>query len=72
MTKWSYWSGMIKVEDIAFVRFRAPDLGEMRRFLDDFGLESEIQDGTLYARGAGPAPFPVSYTHLTLPTIYSV
>ena len=54
---------MIKVEDIAFVRFRAPDLGEMRRFLDDFGLESEVQDGTLYARGAGPAPF----LHVTEP-----
>ena len=54
---------MIKIEDIAFVRFRAPDLGEMRRFLEDFGLESELHDGALYARGAGPAPF----LHVTEP-----
>lgn len=48
---------LVKVEDIAFVRFRAPDLAEMGRFLTDFGLVPQLQDGVLYARGAGPAPF---------------
>eukprot|EP00969_Alexandrium_andersonii_P046921 2058724-Alexandrium_andersonii.AAC.1 len=33
----------------------------------------ERQDRQLPARGAGPhGPWPVSYTHLTLPTICSV
>ncbi len=48
---------IIKVEDIAFVRFRAPDLGEMRAFLTDFGLRCFEEDGRLYARGADGAPF---------------
>mgnify|MGYP003627933180 CR=1 FL=1 len=48
----------IKIEDIAHVRFRAPDLGEMRTFLEEFGLKPELSDeGILYARGSGPAPF---------------
>lgn len=48
----------IKVEDIAHVRFRAPELNEMRKFLDEFGLKTELSDdGILYARGSGPAPF---------------
>ena len=29
---------MIKVKDVAYVRFRAPDLDQMERFLLDFGL----------------------------------
>ena len=29
---------MIKVEDIAYVRFSAPDLDRMERFVRDFGL----------------------------------
>jgi catechol 2,3-dioxygenase-like lactoylglutathione lyase family enzyme len=48
---------LIKVEDIAFVRFRAPDLPGMQAFLEDFGLATELRDGTLYGRGAGPVPF---------------
>lgn len=48
---------LIKVEDIAFVRFRAPDLAEMAGFLADFGLVAEPAGAALYARGAGPAPF---------------
>ena len=48
---------VIKAEDIAFVRFRAPDLGRMRTFLEDFGLSVQAQDGRLFARGAGPDPF---------------
>jgi len=54
---------LIKVEDIAHVRFRAPDLAEMARFLEDFGLVPEPAGGVLYARGAGPAPF----LHVTEP-----
>jgi catechol 2,3-dioxygenase-like lactoylglutathione lyase family enzyme len=47
----------IKIEDVAFVRFRAPDLGAMRAFLEDFGLT--IVDETerrLVARGSSNAP----------------
>lgn len=47
----------IKIEDVAFVRFRAPDLTRMRGFLDDFGLTvTEAADSRLIARGSGPAP----------------
>ena len=47
----------IKIEDVAFVRFRAPDLGEMRAFLGDFGLVvvEETKD-RLAARGSGASP----------------
>ena len=42
----------IKVNDIAFVRFRAPDLDVMEAFLVDFGLlPAERTDDTLYMRG---------------------
>jgi catechol 2,3-dioxygenase-like lactoylglutathione lyase family enzyme len=47
----------IKIEDVAFVRFRAPDLQAMRSFLEDFGLTaSEATDRRLVMRGAGPGP----------------
>jgi catechol 2,3-dioxygenase-like lactoylglutathione lyase family enzyme len=49
---------VIKIEDIAHVRFRAPDLGKMEQFLADFGLvRSGGDDGRLFVRGAGSAPF---------------
>ncbi len=48
---------VIKVEDIAHVRFAAPDLGQMRAFLEDFGLECFEQGGKLYGRGSDGAPF---------------
>ena len=48
---------VIKVEDIAFVRFQAPDLGEMQTFLEEFGLNCFKENGTLYARGTDGAPF---------------
>jgi catechol 2,3-dioxygenase-like lactoylglutathione lyase family enzyme len=48
---------ILKVEDIAFVRFRAPDLAEMRAFLEDFGLSCFEDDGRLYGRGTNGAPF---------------
>ena len=49
---------IIKIADIAHVRFTAPDLAEMQTFLTEFGLSAALwDDGALYARGAGPAPF---------------
>lgn len=48
---------IIKIEDVAHVRFRAPDLGQMRAFIEDFGLAVvEVGDARLTARGAGPVP----------------
>ena len=48
----------VKVEDIAYVRFAAPDLDAMRAFLVDFGLtEVARSKGVLFMRGQGPAPF---------------
>jgi catechol 2,3-dioxygenase-like lactoylglutathione lyase family enzyme len=49
---------IIKVEDIAHVRFRAPDLDAMEAFLVDFGMTRAARtDDTLYMRGFGTAPF---------------
>lgn len=47
----------IKIEDIAFVRFRAPDLRQMRTFLEEFGLIVTESQERLFARGAGGDPF---------------
>lgn len=47
----------IKIEDIAYVRFRAPDLTAMQAFLEDFGFSVAPHGGRLFARGTGPAPF---------------
>lgn len=53
---------MIKVDDIAFVRFNAPDLDAMEKFLVDFGLaRAHRDDTTLYMRGADGDP----YLHVT-------
>lgn len=47
----------IRIEDVAFVRFRAPDLDAMADFLADFGLRAaERTADRLVARGAGPSP----------------
>lgn len=54
---------VIKVEDIAHVRFAAPDLAKMRSFLEDFGLDCFAQDGRLYGRGKDGRPF----VHVTEP-----
>lgn len=52
----------IKIEDVAFVRFRAPDLAQMRAFLEEFGLVIvEAGESRLVARGSGSAPV----THIT-------
>lgn len=53
---------MIKVRDIAFVRFGAPDLDSMEQFLHDFGLvTAERNDSVIFARGTDPSP----YVHVT-------
>lgn len=55
---------IIKIEDIAFVRFAAPDLREMRSFLTQFGLACfDGQDDRLYAKGCDGAPFVHSTEH---------
>jgi catechol 2,3-dioxygenase-like lactoylglutathione lyase family enzyme len=53
-----------KAYDVAFVRFRAPDLDKMRAFLLDFGMVdavSEQSSDVIYMRGTGTAP----YVHVT-------
>jgi len=53
---------MIKVQDIAYVRFTAPDFDEMQRFAADFGLVlTANENNTLYHRGSDPSP----YIHVT-------
>jgi catechol 2,3-dioxygenase-like lactoylglutathione lyase family enzyme len=53
----------IKGEDIAHVRFAAPDLDTMRAFLEDFGLYPVELGGRLYGKGSDGRPF----VHLTEP-----
>jgi hypothetical protein len=46
---------IIRIEDIAFVRFEKPDLDRQERFLADFGLaRAHRSDESLYMRGSGP------------------
>ena len=53
---------MIKVQDIAYVRFAAPDLDQMERFLADFGLLVHARDNhVIYSRGTDASP----YLHVT-------
>ena len=49
---------IIKVQDVEYVRFTAPDLGRMRSFLLDFGMtEAEGSSASeLRMRGTGDAP----------------
>lgn len=54
---------VIKVEDIAHVRFAAPDLCVMRSFLEDFGLRPFEAAGRLYGRAGDGRPF----VHVTEP-----
>lgn len=48
---------IIRAEDVAYIRFRAPDLAQMGDFLADFGLlpQEEAKD-RLVLRGFGPQP----------------
>ena len=48
---------VIKIVDIAHVRFAAPDLAEMQRFLEEFGLACTTAEGRLYGRGLDGRPF---------------
>jgi catechol 2,3-dioxygenase-like lactoylglutathione lyase family enzyme len=49
---------MIRVTDVAYVRFRAPSLDEMEVFLDEFGMARAAKSGTtLYMRGSYARPF---------------
>ena len=49
---------VIKIEDIAHVKFQAPDLSRMRAFLTEFGLDAwHAEDGRLYARAGDGIPF---------------
>lgn len=48
---------VIRIQDIAHVRFAAPDLSVMRGFLEDFGMTVFEDGGRLYGRGADGRPF---------------
>ncbi|MFM6951502.1 MAG: VOC family protein [Novosphingobium sp.] len=54
---------VIRIEDIAHVRYAAPDLAAMRAFLEDFGMDCFEQGGRLYGRGSDGRPF----VHVTEP-----
>jgi hypothetical protein len=48
----------IKIQDVAFVRFYAPDLDAMEAFLTEFGMiRAERNRDTLYMRGLDTDPF---------------
>jgi catechol 2,3-dioxygenase-like lactoylglutathione lyase family enzyme len=49
---------IVTADDVAFVRFTAPEPSTMRAFLLDFGmLDASAGDGRLFMRGYGTAPF---------------
>jgi len=51
-------SSITKAHDVAYVRFRAPDLAAMHAFLTDFGMrDAAIEKDRLFMRGCGPSPF---------------
>lgn len=54
---------IIRIEDIAHVRFAAPDLKRMQAFLTDFGFACREVGGKLYAHGEDGRPF----LHVTEP-----
>jgi hypothetical protein len=55
---------IVTADDVAFVRFTAPDLSIMRQFLQDFGmLDALSADGSLFMRGYGTAPFLHATAH---------
>ncbi|MFM5954240.1 MAG: VOC family protein [Novosphingobium sp.] len=55
--------GVIRIEDIAHVRYAAPDLAAMRSFLEDFGMTVFEAGGRLYGKGGDGRPF----VHVTEP-----
>ena len=51
-------TSIAKAHDVAYVRFRAPDLAKMHSFLLDFGMrDAEIEADRLFMRGFGASPF---------------
>jgi catechol 2,3-dioxygenase-like lactoylglutathione lyase family enzyme len=53
---------VIRVADVAFPRFQAPDLGRMEAFLEAFGMQRAARTETaLYMRGTDP----VHHVHVT-------
>jgi len=63
---------MIRVPDLAHVRFRAPDLDAMEAFLTDFGLVRSARTPTvLYMRGTD-APHHVHVTELGEPAFLGI
>jgi catechol 2,3-dioxygenase-like lactoylglutathione lyase family enzyme len=54
---------IIRIVDVAHVRFAAPDLAMMRGFLNDFGFETFEEGGRLYGRGCDGRAF----VHVTEP-----
>jgi len=48
---------VIRAQDIAHVRYAAPDLGAMRGFLEDFGLSCFEAGGRLYGKASDGRPF---------------
>jgi catechol 2,3-dioxygenase-like lactoylglutathione lyase family enzyme len=54
---------VIRIEDIAHVRYAAPDLAKMRSFLEDFGMTCFEERGRLYGKGGDGRPF----VHVTEP-----
>jgi catechol 2,3-dioxygenase-like lactoylglutathione lyase family enzyme len=63
---------IIKIEDVAFVRFRAPDLDAMEQFLVEFGLVRAARtEDALYMRGTGTDPY-VHVTHRGEPAFVGV
>lgn len=58
---------IIRVADVAFPRFRAPDLDVMERFLHSFGMHTVVRsDDALYVRGTD-GDHHVHVTHLGEP-----
>lgn len=48
---------VIKVHDLAHVRYSAPDLATMRSFLEDFGMQCFEAGGRLFGKGTDGRPF---------------
>lgn len=48
---------LIRIDDIAHVRYAAPDLAAMRAFLEDFGMTVFEHGGRLYGKGSDGRPF---------------
>ena len=67
------WHRGIREMDLIMGRFADAEIGALSEAeLDDFEALIEVPDRDLFRWLTGESPTPVSYTHLTLPTIYSV